>query len=188
MSGVAAGRLGCPSCHRIDLIQKASAVFAAGTSTTAVVGPLGGRRIAIKSQALRSAILAPPGRPSCRRRPTGRLALLAAASIVSALVLYGALNGSVSTDRTQNLALVLLVCLAPIYLIWQLTDGEASRRRQEERGLAEWEKAMSEWQQLYYCHRCDGVFVPDGSPLKPVDWAIALRYHDAGFSWPEPDR
>ena len=35
--------------------------------------------------------------------------------------------------------------------------------------VAEWERAMERWNRLYYCSRCDGVFIPGEGILTPVE-------------------
>lgn len=43
--------------------------------------------------------------------------------------------------------------------------------------MARYKKALERWEQLYYCFRDDGVFLPDGkSQLIPVDRMQNLLY------------
>jgi membrane protease subunit (stomatin/prohibitin family) len=42
---------------------------------------------------------------------------------------------------------------------------------------AQWQYAQHTWNQLYYCHRCGGVFLPGGqSPLIPTEQMMAFLY------------
>ena len=39
---------------------------------------------------------------------------------------------------------------------------------QYEKELAEYEQKETRWNSLFYCHRCDGVFVPGDEKLAPL--------------------
>ena len=50
------------------------------------------------------------------------------------------------------------------------------RRREYEHAHDAWKRAMSRWQRLFYCSRCDGVFVAGDGVLTPlVSSEFALR-------------
>ena len=41
-----------------------------------------------------------------------------------------------------------------------------------------WKRAMQRWAQLYYCGRCDGVFIPGESSLMPAEQMQALLHSE----------
>jgi hypothetical protein len=54
-------------------------------------------------------------------------------------------------------------------LVWAIT--ERSKRQEEAVGhIPQRKEAMRRWEQLYYCARCDGVFIPEPerTPLIPI--------------------
>ncbi len=123
--------LQCPRCHRVDNVQKVSAIVNAGISSSTYTGYADGIgytpngpaitddyiTIAGSNQTALSSLLAPPQRPT-----------------------YNTISGTISTPsgfRNANAG-----------RIWAETQ------------MPHWQRAITKWQQLFYCHRCDGVFLP----------------------------
>jgi hypothetical protein len=56
---------------------------------------------------------------------------------------------------------VLVLCLVGFAVTAQrYYQRQAAQRASEE----EWSRARAKWEQLYYCGRCKGVFIPGGEP------------------------
>jgi hypothetical protein len=45
------------------------------------------------------------------------------------------------------------------------TNGPYARWQEE---IAAWERAMDRWSRLFYCGRCDGVFIPGEGGFTPI--------------------
>lgn len=43
----------------------------------------------------------------------------------------------------------------------------SNQKKEADARMPQWNEAMRRWDQLYYCARCDGVFIPDETPLIP---------------------
>jgi hypothetical protein len=60
-----------------------------------------------------------------------------------------------------GLALIGLIVLWVFRAGWRDTRSTREGRTSYEPRLQAWEQAYARWQQLYYCERDDGVFIPD---------------------------
>ena len=56
------------------------------------------------------------------------------------------------------IAVNLLAWLIGIAIYFQQRENAKAR-------MPQWEEAVRRWDQLYYCARCDGVFIPGKTPL-----------------------
>lgn len=70
------------------------------------------------------------------------------------------------------LPLVLLLTLIPGGFLWRY---RVVKKKEEiditdtfEKEKLRWQQAARKWLQLYYCARCDGVFIPGASPFAPT--------------------
>jgi hypothetical protein len=181
--------LQCPKCHRADSVQKVSAVVKNGTSESILKGQnistsynisanqvsIGGGSFTAKgtqntllSQQL-SLINEKPKQTTNRR---GCLLFLSLPFFLGAII---ALLGIVS-GYTKNLSgsLLMVIIFGAIGALI-LTPYMIQRKRDQSshmKALQKWRRdatlAQERWNQLYYCHRCDGVFIP-GKPLVPTE-------------------
>lgn len=63
---------------------------------------------------------------------------------------------------------------------------QAARARAK---LAEWQGAYARWQALYYCARCDGVFLPQRASFAPAHHIWEYLYRgDETFQIEPPER
>jgi hypothetical protein len=165
--------LTCPSYGRLDQVQKVSAVVSAGASESNYAGTALSRSFDSEgrpltttsyssvqgaSQTLLSQRLSPPPRPSALPA-FGFWSLILVITAICGL--FMSLIGLALTRGSAEAAFWVIVCLAGIVLpIREAKRVTQAREEQAARELPAWEAALHRWQQLYYCHRCDGVFVP----------------------------
>jgi hypothetical protein len=69
---------------------------------------------------------------------------------------------------------VLVLCLVGCAVTSQrYYERQVAQRASRE----EWSSARTKWEQLYYCGRCDGVFIPGGNPrVVPVSQVPEFVY------------
>lgn len=171
-------RLACPSCGGPDDGQKVSGIVSSGTTHGTSQGVMIGRVRGWRSrrrfvgatvgwareQTDLAADLAPPQPP---RSLAGCVTAVGSTIFALPLLCLGqqaiaqTLSGSPGIGTVD---IVLVACLVAILLLVGLFVRGASKRRAAQ---AEWQRQMSKWGALYYCHRCDGVFIPGVSPLVP---------------------
>jgi hypothetical protein len=125
-------------------------------------------------------LLAPPEPPDPQFQDTsGRafgflLCIICLIGFLAAVFMVGLLEAiGIPSIVTLVLVGILLVVLI---LSWS-TVREAARESVRESDEAafnfqkekksRWKGAMAKWQQLYYCHRCDGVFLPGSASIAP---------------------
>jgi hypothetical protein len=171
--------LTCPHCHSDQQVQKVSAIVASGTVNGTMHGIYWGRVGGIFSgrsfhgntirwhhqQTELAERLAPP------RKPRNLAAVGTILGVFCfALPLVCGCPQSLATAGMGivggMLALgVLGLCVAAIVgMIVAYQRGVPGRRMRH----MEWQRQMSKWDALYYCHRCDGVFAPGVTPLLPT--------------------
>jgi hypothetical protein len=99
--------------------------------------------------------------------------------------LCGGLSASISTEDEVCFSVSLIALLAGILMFIfavpgekraneskrkQLMDKIEEMRLQHQQEMDAWDKAMSRWNQLYYCGRDDCVFIPGaGTSAPPVN-------------------
>lgn len=187
MGASAPHQVTCPQCQRTDRVQAVSAIVSAGTQTghflaaTSFVGSQGGLGMTSgrnTQQTLLAQRLAPPPAPHKPRWGPWSLIILILAGVAG---FFGCglstflLVATVHTNSPGWIAFmssgywVLLVALlvsAPV-VAWH-SYQVARWRKQLPQEQAQWQQAMTKWQQLYYCARDDGVFLPGKTTLIPV--------------------
>lgn len=101
--------------------------------------------------------LAPPDEPTYRS-PWGFWSI--GTIVLFVLVIIGNLFIDISrgSPRAFEVLVIVPTIIAPI-VAWKWLTARSRHARTEE-ALPAWENAITKWQQLYYCHRCDGVFIP----------------------------
>lgn len=190
--------LTCPHCHQIDQVAKVSAVFSGGAAAGAfaVSAPRGGyARVGGVSQTVQSMRLAPPQKPVYKN--VWGVGYIIGLFLLTVVLLFSLPNAIISVldvvsqvvyYNEYNLANTIINLVISIGLATGLVIGIvlllSNRRKASSRQKAviptqhaQWERAMAKWQQLYYCGRCDGVFIPGGmSGLIPVGSMMAYLY------------
>ena len=152
----------CPRCHQTDCVRKISAIVIGGVTNTAFSGEteIYGytyRQDATRyttmtgqSQTLQSTILSPPLEP-IYRSPWSTWSILG-------IVFFGFITLMSLCARSLGIAVFTFLLGILIIVLNATTDS----KRQAELAIQHrlWEKAMYRWNNLYYCERDDGVFMP----------------------------
>jgi hypothetical protein len=183
----------CPKCGQIDMVLKVSALHSGGVSSTeyevivpiqlgSTVTPVSSKRVGV-SQTELSKKLAPPSKPEPKDyavyNDTERvLKTLATLAVCLGLVLaiWGQCANLATLGGQGLLQLILGIALvgcggAYIYFV-------TSRREKQAMAvlMSRWKRAIARWNQLYYCSRDDGVFIPGQSHFVPVDQMTDFLY------------
>jgi hypothetical protein len=150
--------LNCPRCKQIDKVEKVSALIGRASGTSSY----GSAEASIASK------LRKPGRPS----ETGLMFLFFGAL----LGLYGAVMlaivGKQAIDAAVFNASALIGPVASLLGgagLWLV--GRKSSKDFQAHELPAWERKKAWWQDLYYCGRCDGVFVVGDDAIVPTEEA-----------------
>ena len=164
--------LECPNCRLVDSVQKVSGIVKSGTSETSLKGngqavsySFGDDGLAVgagrfKASGSQITVLSKQlARPNLQpRSKSGVLGCLFPISviitIISMLVLFSGENiGS---------TLLTLVVFAFITIFLFIPFNQERIRYEDylEDFQAATDSALERWNDLYYCHRCDGIFVP----------------------------
>lgn len=190
--------LACPVCGDESSVQKVSAIVLAGTSTHAYVGTWAGSGYTFGegggpsvlggtttleggSQTALSRSLSPPAEPTAAFRP-GFWAV--AALIIGGLGVFGSCNGSGFEGEYYGLWIIVTV-VAGCFLY----DKWKGYERQKQAAAVQrptWERAMARWQVLFYCFRCDRVFLPGDPDSAPPHAMMEFLYRQDGLTTPPP--
>jgi hypothetical protein len=186
-------QLKCPKCGQIDMVQKVSALYGSGISVGEYGGPsigvatpvgsgrpslvTGSTRLSGVSQTALSAKLAPPAKPTYKTPGgwllTGFIVLLVVGIIGSSISVMVA---GTAEDRLEAIIVEPVALGIVIVLLWWRNREGSKRRRKFEQEMAMWKEAIGKWNQLYYCARDDGVFIPGQNRFVSVDQMTALLY------------
>ncbi len=177
-SGVSSS-MACPRCGQLDASRKLSAVVSDATTQSAIkvtlssvehqFGPAGGPTITggvlrgtTVSQTHLASVLSPPARPVERNAWGGGTgcALFALAAVVFVVTVPMRMP-----NADIGVIIISIVFAAPfVALAAWLARSRIARQRAYHaaytRDAPLWEAAMRNWDSLYYCSRCDGVYYP----------------------------
>jgi len=152
----------CPQCGK-DWVQKVSGLVATGITTGTGTANVNGKSVNVKTteQTELSKTLAHPSSTVLESRE-GLLAM----SVVCFLIGIALLVGLSEATRVCSWIFVapgvafLLLSMVGFAMsrVARYTWSEASIRDQN---------ASRKWQQLFYCHTCDGVFIPGQTLFVP---------------------
>lgn len=84
-------------------------------------------------------------------------------------LLFGVRDTSVFTG-----IITFLFVFVGVHAMFVWRQARASRYFR--RAFTAWHRASERWQQLHYCSRCNGVFLPGEASLTPVDQVQMLLY------------
>ena len=191
----ATGQVTCPKCGQADAVRKVSALVADGTWTSESAGlGLGISRnspelMAVAGSSISrselAANLAPPRKPA---RPHGHgwtvtygLGRFALVAFVGFLLICGVLISFplfINTYSQTPLLILIPIAVVICYIVaafWWLVRSslhDVQDRNTEQVGYAgklkAWQRRVSQWNDLYYCARDDGVFTLKQRFLVPL--------------------
>ncbi len=84
-------------------------------------------------------------------------------------LLFGVRDTSVFTG-----IITFLFVFVGVHAMFVWRQARASRYFR--RAFSAWHRASERWQQLHYCDRCNGVFLPEETSLTPVEQVQMLLY------------
>jgi hypothetical protein len=161
----------CPQCLRDDQVEKVSALTLASKARKEVP-------ISAMTRARVMAALQPPIQPEADGDRLGygmilgiMLLCVALALIVWGLVIHTPLTngGSWTTEEERQVAGGLGVMVAMVgmfwFIIWRKDRNDTVRSVNYQTRLVRWKQEMLVWEQLQYCHRDSGVFLPGTTVL-----------------------
>jgi hypothetical protein len=166
---------GCPSCRRIDKVEKVTTIFSGGIVSGATLNE--------SNQSLISRRLAPPEKPSTGKscgEGLGMFGLLFLGAVgVSAGIVGtgGIIQGLYTAAEIPGPFFGFIVGLGAFYglRLWE----QALKKRTEKiitEEIPRWEKAMERWNKLYYCSRDDGVFDLSEGEFVPTQQLMKYLY------------
>jgi hypothetical protein len=186
----------CPKCQRSDNIQKVTAIVTQGTKVIVERGgididtnygmdviPLTYSSVARSNLARK---LAAPEKPLQTRSHSCVAALfitrLGVTLVVSVILvaLFFCSFPFLAATYAQNNALFIGILIAGFGIIgllllssiragWRQARSTSEQRNFYDARVQAWEDSYERWQQLYYCFRDDGVFLPGQSSFVPVN-------------------
>jgi hypothetical protein len=154
----------CPSCKRVDNVQKVSAIVSAGQSYGSAAG---GPTIHTSSDLAgylsmpSKPIVAPPGGCSM-------IMLILSAAGVAILLLRWLVAIAADSGDDFGFLTTIFLCPATLLLIVAVSAYVYRRRgtasaQEDEQELVAWNYMRPRWDRAYYCSRCDAVYV-EGEP------------------------
>lgn len=202
-------QIACPQCRDIGSVRKATEMVQKTLSTATNVDTghvVGGVRGDIGVRVVRTALsdrLQPPAEPQLVLLPSSREishALMGIAIILGGaaggllLVGFGVLDNGPPDKVAKIVGLIVVVmamtCVHESRQAARQRSSEDDKVRKEnqrrateyEESHAEWKRQMERWRRLFYCARCDGVFVQGERVVIPVEnahGALRQRASDA---------
>jgi len=156
----------CPICKKDDQIQKASAVYSSGIGTGSFSGPatsvnyyngkvgVGGGLVSGTSASITEAArkCAPPDKP--HPPSTSLTTILGFVGIA-----FGVLT-SICADNYASLWIIGWVIVGFIFIAIGNNQKNAKEIKYKEE-LVIYNREITEWNELYYCHRDDVLFNPN---------------------------
>ena len=185
--------LNCPQCGQIDSVRKVSSIVNAGTSSSRYSGygdSIGhsahgaivmDEYITINgiSQTQLSLMLSPPIQPKAIF-VDGFAVMSVLLGITGIILLLFGLPIIFTSQFGFGIFLLLFSFICIGITIWMtvrnptITTNETIRFDKQ---LLEWKKAINRWNELYYCHRCDGVFISNLNFIVPTQYMMEFLYY-----------
>lgn len=157
----------CPRCHQVDMSQSASSVVRGGISNTAYGGSSTGLGY-IQGQGLVVTRGSHSGSAVNQTELSGRLTLPDPPKYSNPYLWMLALL-FVPVCALFALGPVGVILAALIWIgigigIYMWASNEAPKRKAAfDAAMSQYNRAKGRWEQLYYCHRDDVIYLPDGT-------------------------
>ncbi len=187
--------MACPHCNQLDASRKVSAVVSDATTQGAIAGTLlgggyqfgsaGGPTIdrgifrgTTVSQTHLAGVLSPPARP-VERNAWGMGTQFALFGLVAAIGL--ATVPMRMPNAEIGVIIVSIVFAAPFVALaaWIVRSRIVRQRAYRAAYTLDapmWEAAMRNWDNLYYCHRCDGIYYPGTAAIYRATQVMDVIY------------
>lgn len=183
----------CPHCGQIDSVRKVSAIVSDGTSSSRYSGYGDGIgysshgmmvmdeiiNLTGNSQTQLSQLLSPPIKPYERNFDLVWLCLALLGSFGFIVTMIGLSN--ITTDVANAIGALIfgLICLGIAALVFTTYLRKSKDEKIWFEGeIPRWEKAISKWHQLYFCYRCDGIFLPGEIFIVPSQYMMNFLYYN----------
>lgn len=173
----------CPHCGQTDQVQKATSVVGHGTTDSVMhsvksaspttiglagrnvfVGKsFGGRKSTTQggTQSRLAQRLSPPSEPTYQR-PWSALTIFMIAALI-----YLPLSQLAHDNPRSGWGSGIIFFPVAAIMIWRKVKETKKRHAIYDREHPRWENAASRWLQLFYCFRCDGVFLSSEQEFVP---------------------
>ena len=175
----------CPECGKDDMIQKVSAIYSGGVSTTSYQQPVAIQtkdgtfygnvnKTAVNSTTLAKRLAPPPEPQFPDQSCLGCMFfVLLIGGTWAGIYIYS----YIFRGYYPLIGFVFMVGV-PGTLIYILNKIFIAPRRKvyNENTLPKWKKAQQEWLELYYCSRNDCVFKPNTNETVPPEKMSTLIY------------
>lgn len=200
---MAAQPIVCPHCGKDDMIQKVSSAYSGGVSSTQYDMPVawkwqGETYYGVQQRTATTVTplaqkLSPPPKPvykgifaSSEKEGCGDI--IAGAFVLGLLMtgwsiaafIAGVMAGSIGpnasiSEPNEGVAWAVGIIVFGVLLIrrWR---GDNKKAQAAKQAVPLWEKAITKWNELYYCARDDLVFDPATGALAPADRMSELLY------------
>ena len=184
-----AEQLNCPKCGQVDMVQKVSAIYSGGITTSSLSGssvggavPIGKGQISVGggyttlkggSQSLLSQRLTQPQMPSAEGM-SGNAIGCGTILFCSGIIILGVIFFVGGIMSWIILPLVLIFAGSAILIVSYNAAKERIAKANSQ--MPQWEKAMAIWNALYFCARDDGVFDPNERVFIPIHQLMDYLY------------
>ncbi len=158
----------CPHCQQIDQVQKISAIYSAGLSTSDVTGHLDtdliGTKVKLKgqNQTELSKRFKPPEKP--KETITNEQVLGCAGVVVissAILTIFFLIINSVLFVVTGIIFGYVSIAFIIVFPIWWVRYRRMPKPPSLQKRLSHWQELCNIWNGTYYCHRCNIVYHPN---------------------------
>lgn len=184
-------RNACPECHKNDKVEKVSAIVNRDTvqisgssqSTSTYVDRNGYTRHETSDnpfsgvqQSNLAARLSPPAKPEAKGACLRYLLYLPVLLLGGACFAMLTVAGPSQSGKTMAGVGMLVVILLLVWITLSIRNINRKAKEKQAQEMVRWNKAVARWEQLYYCHRDDVLFVPGQSETIPVQSMLDYLY------------
>jgi hypothetical protein len=156
-------------------VQKVTAVVGSGVTATVLPGIA---NVVGAHQTLISNLLLPPIRPKSEiEGGAGNMFVFVLLLLVGSPGLIAGVGG-ITELRTGVSDAINFIALLPVgifflvgafFILQKHLQNRRTARTEFQNKIRSWERSFEAWKQLFYCARCDGVFIAGKSPFIPMD-------------------
>jgi hypothetical protein len=178
----------CPHCGQLDAVRKVSSIVKGGVSTTDYSMPVAGRigdntfygvqnRTATSVTELAKKLY-PPEKPTLSGcAAINPLILLIVGVIIGAIVFCVVLPDQAWSSGNSGLFpgfLIEGIVAGILIALWYRFYSKGLKELEPK--VTNWNQAISKWNQLFYCARCDGVYILGQNEFIPIEQMTSFLY------------